>query len=339
MASRGGGRHGVVAVHGQAGFPAADEDLVGVADRELELGDDPAARAPSLRSVDRVVDRDAAVGESVDLEEGEPEPRLPLVLPVGHGHAPGEAQLVVRVGRRRRLFPEHGEGRAHEVDDGGLEAPHVVPVTRGAEAFAERGRSADGESGDDGQGGGVDVEQGEGAVEDVVGPQPELARVDLALPREVSMRQFARLRRPRGAGREQQGRHVELVGVVRGRDRIVAGDQVLQPGRRLIRGAPRTIVVALGATDPTVAAIGCSRSTSAMITSGRGDTQGVLQLPSDEGGVQRDVQRAELGEGEPDDDLVAAVAHDQHDRVARADTHAGQPGRRRPAPGCASRGR
>jgi len=108
------------------------------------------------------------------------------------------------------LLPQHGDRGAHEVEHGGLQGAHLVPVARDAETLADRGHAAQQQSRHDGHDGGVEVEHRVRAVQHVVGPQLQPLYEQLCLREHEAVRDHGRLRSARGArGVEQQAQGVE----------------------------------------------------------------------------------------------------------------------------------
>ena len=176
-------RHAVIAVHDEARRRAAHNQLAGVAGRRLAaVGIDdlgfPAVEHLSTRAlasgrVLRRVDDGADLGRAVELDEAAAEALLERGRPFGHRHAPAEAGAVVPVGRSARLLPKHGEGGAHEIEDGRLQRAHLVPVAGEAEALADGRDRPQEQRGCDRHDGCVEVEQRVRAIENIVLLEPQ----------------------------------------------------------------------------------------------------------------------------------------------------------------------
>ena len=194
--------------HQLADGVGTDRLIVAVDHLDVVRRDGPPARAGHPRLVEGLVDRQADVGRAVQLHELQAEAGLERLGELGDGHPPGQAHPVVGVVGGRWPLVQHRQRGAHEVEDGGARRPDVVPEAGDGEPFGDDRRGAQHERGQHGEDRRVEMEEGERAVEDVVGPQLQVLHHQLRLAHGISMRQHTALRRPGRSRREQHQRRV-----------------------------------------------------------------------------------------------------------------------------------
>ena len=306
---------------------------------DVVLGDGATAAARAARFVERLVDGHAGIGRAVGLDQAEAEALLELGRELRDGHTPGQPDRVILVVGRRRSLVQHRQRGAHEVEDRRTEPAHLGPEARRGEAAADGRRRPEHERRHHRHHAGVEVEERERRVEDVVRAQPEVLDHQLGLAHGVAVGEHAPLRRTGRARGEQDHRGIgDRVGRVwrrripearhaRGRrerrvvDHLDAGRR--QGLRRSVRHADDDRTVEAGALGDDRAERGHQRVVDDD-QPGRRQVERVGEGRTSQGGVDQGGHRAQPAQGQPGDHEVGAVGQDDGHQLAARDAQPGQ---------------
>ena len=291
-------------------------------------------RAAGARS-SGVVDRHAGVGRSVGLDQAHTEALLELGCELGHRHSPRQPGRVVRVVGSRLPLVQHCQRGAHEVKHGGTEASDLVPERRHREPLTDRRRRAEHEGRHDREDRGIEVEQRERGVQDVIGAQLEVLDHQLGLAHRVAVREDAALGRAGRSGGEQHHGRIEdgmgrSLGIPVGRRRGLERDDI-RPASwvRAATSSPVTTTVRSADSSGTTSSRADVSDESTTACARRGRLQGVHESRTPKRGVDQRRHGAQPAQAQPRHHEVGAVRKQHRHELPTTDPQAG-PGRKRP---------